>query len=51
MADGTQVPVKNSVKQWNHHGPKPIVLIKNKSSLIISESFRIIDLFVDTIEA
>ena len=32
--DRTQVPVKNSVKQWNRRGPKPIVLIKNKSSLI-----------------
>ena len=31
-----KVPVKNSVKQWNRRGPKPIVLIKNtgKSSLI-----------------
>ena len=31
-----KVAVKNYVKQWNHHGHKPIVLhvIKNKSSLI-----------------
>ena len=34
VADRTQVPVKNSVKQLNRRGPKPIVLIKNKSSLI-----------------
>ena len=30
----TQIPVKNSVKQWNRHHPKPIVLIKNKSPWI-----------------
>ena len=34
MADQTQVPMKNTVKHWNCCGRKPIVLIKNKSSLI-----------------
>ena len=34
MADQTQVPVKNSMEQWNRRGSKPIVFEKNKSSLI-----------------
>ena len=29
-----QVPMKNSVKRWNRRGPKPTILIKNKSSVI-----------------
>ena len=31
----------NSVKQWNCRGPKPIVLIKNKSSLILFSTLSV----------